>query len=306
MANSTLLQLVSRTMQGMGVATSGLPSTVIDNANNDVVQTLALVNMEGDALAREYEWQAQRLQNIFEATYFQYTGDVTSGSTTIANMSSIVSLDETFMVVGAGIPQNTLVVSAAGTDVVIDREPDATDTTVTLNFSKVRFAFPSDFDRIIDKTNWSTTDRWEMLGPSSPQEFAWLKSGYISTGPRVRFIQFGNYFQIWPPQGVAKWLQFDYISKNWIYATAGTAVSKQVFTVDTDTCMFPDALMYALIRLKYFEVKGFDTTSLSRDYETQRDLAKSHDGGSPDLNMAPRLGDVLLTGSNIPDSGYGT
>jgi len=306
MANSTLLQLVSRTMQGMGVSTSGLPSSVIGNTNQDVVQILAMLNMEADSLAREHEWEAMRLQNLFEATFFEYTGDPTDGSTTIANMSSIVSLDATFMVEGTGIPQNTMVVSAAGTDVVIDHEADTTGTTVTLTFSKVRFAFPTDFDRPVDRTHWDTSQRWEMLGPETMQQMSWLKSGYISTGPRLRYISFGNFFQIWPPQGVSKWLQFDYISKYWVYATGGTATTKQTFTVDTDVCIFPDAMMYALIRLKYFEIKGFDTTALQGKYDIQLDLAKGHDGGSQDLSMAPVLSNVLIGWENLPDSGYGT
>lgn len=306
MANSTLLQLMSRSMQAMGITTDGLPATIINNANQDVVQTFALVNTEGDSIAREHEWQALRLQEIFEATSFSYTGNVTSGSTTIASMSSIASLDNTFMVEGVGILQNTRVVSAAGTDVVIDREPNVTGTTVALTFSKIRFAFPTAFDRPVDQTNWDTSRRWEQIGPTTMQQNAWLKSGYISTGPRMRFISFGNFYEIWPPQGVDVFLQYDYLTKNWIYATGGTATTKQIFTLDTDTCIFPDALMYAMIRLKYFEAKGFDTAKLQDKYDIQLALAKSHDGGSQNLSMAPTLSNVLIGEENIPDSGYGS
>ncbi len=306
MANATLLQLVQRTMQGMGVVSFGLPATVIDNTNSDVVQLLALVNMEADEIAREHDWEGQRAKNNFEATFFSYTGDVTLGSTTIANMSSIVSLDDTFMVEGLGIPQDTFVVSAAGTDVVINREPDETNTTVTLSFSKVRFAIPDDMDRQIDRTHWDTSQRWEMLGPETQQQFEWLRSGYISTGPRVRYTYIDDFLQIWPPQGVDKDFSFSYLSKNWIYAASSTTLSKQVFTVDTDTTIFPDALMYALIRLKYFEIKGFNTDALQKKYSIQLDLGKGHDGGSPTLSMAPSLSNVLIGWENLPDSGYGT
>ena len=47
MANSTLLSLFQTTMQGMGVVSYGNPATVISNTNQDVVQTLALVNIAG-------------------------------------------------------------------------------------------------------------------------------------------------------------------------------------------------------------------------------------------------------------------
>lgn len=306
MANQTLLQLFQNTMQGMGVTTYGLPATVIGNTNQDVVQTLALVNSAGRALAREKDWQHMQVQYNFTATTFSYTGDTTSGSTSITNMSSIASLDSTFMVTGTGIEQDTFVVSANATTVVLNRAATATGTTTALTFSKVLFALPADFDRPIDRTQWDKSKHWEMLGPSTPQQQEWLRSGYISTGPRVRFWMKGGYFQIWPPLGATESLAYEYLSKYWVLATAATAVSKIGFTVDTDTCIFPDPLMECLIRLKYFEVKGFDTTAMKLEYVQQLDIAKANDGGSQTLNMAPRQSSVLIGWENIPPTGYGT
>src|SRR3990167_4097407 len=137
MANSTLLSLFQTTLQGMGVATSGNPTTVIGNTNQDVVQTLALVNSAGGDLLRQNEWEAAVKQYIFEATTFEYTGDTTDGSTSLTNMSSIVSLDVTFAVTGNGIPQDSRINAApAGTTVVINQEATATATTQTFTFSK--------------------------------------------------------------------------------------------------------------------------------------------------------------------------
>ena len=118
----------------------------------------------------------------------------------------------------------------------------------------------------------------------------------------------GGYFAIWPPLGATESLAFDYVSKYWVLATAPTLLTptKQAFTVDTDTCIFPDALMRALIKLKYFELKGFDTTAYYRDYAAQRDMAKANDAGSPTLSMNPRPGNVLIDYWNIQDSGYGS
>jgi hypothetical protein len=81
---------------------------------------------------------------------------------------------------------------------------------------------------------------------------------------------------------------------------------KTAFTVDTDKSIFPDRLMVLGTKLKYFEIKGFDTTALYRDYQRHLDLAKAHDAGSPNLAMAPRPANQLIGWINIPDSGYGT
>lgn len=305
MANQTLLQLFQTTLQGMGVVTYGLPASVVANTNQDVVQTLALVNSAGRAMAREFDWQYLQTQYNFTATTFSYTGTTVSGSASITGMSSIVSLDATFMIVGTGIDQDVFVVSAASTTVVMSRVATASGT-VTLTFSKVLFAPPADFDRQIDRTHWDKSKHWEMLGPSTPQQQEWLRSGWISTGPRIRYWFKGGYFQIWPALGTTESLEYEYLSKYWIIATGATAISKSAFSADTDTCIFPDPLMEALLKLKYFTVKGFDTTSLQLEYSAQLDLAKANDAGSQTLSMAPRQNSVLIGIENAPDSGYGT
>jgi len=311
MANSTLLSLFQNTLQGMGVQTFGMPTTVVSNTNQDVTQCLALVNSAGDELAHEMNWQAQNIQYLFTANYYTYTGDLTSGSTSITNMSSIAGISTNptyFMVTGTGIPQDCFVTAAVGSTVTINQAATASATTGSLTFSQVLFPPPAGFDRQIDRTQWDKSKHWEMLGPETPQQREWLRSGYISTGPRIRYWYMGGYFQIWPPLGTTENLAFEYASKYWVLATSPTLLTptKQAFTVDTDTCIFPDALMRSMIRLKYLEAKGLDTTAALRSYTTQLDLAKANDAGSPTLSMAPRVSEVLIGWENIPDSTFGT
>lgn len=310
MANATLLSLFQTTMQAMGVAGYSLPATVIGNSNQDVVQTLALVNMKGDEIAREWQWQAQSVQYNFTAVYYTYTGTTTLDSTTISGLSSTTGLTTNptyFMPIGTGVPQDTFLVSvnAGASTAVMSRAATSTGTG-NITFSQVLFAPPADYDRQIDRTHWDKSKHWEMLGPETAQQREWLKSGYISTGPRIRYWWQGNLFTIWPPLGSTESLAYEYQSKYWIYATAAAALSKQAFSVDTDTCIFSDALMRSMIRLSYWELKGFDTTAAYRDYTKQLDLAKSYDSGSPTLSMNPRPSSVLIGWENIPDSTYGS
>ena len=311
MANGTILSLVQNTLQGMGVAKYGDPTSLVGNTNQDIVQILALINAEGDALTKEKDWQAQQIQYIFTARFYTYTGNVTVDSTSITGMSSVavITTNPTYwMVTGVGVPQDCFITAASGTTVTLAQKATATGTAVSLTFSEVLFVMPADFDRQIDRTHWDKSKHWEMLGPSTPQQREWLRSGYISTGPRVRYSYMGGYFMIWPPLGSTESLSFEYVSKYWVLATAPTLLTptKQAFTVDTDTCIFPDAMMRALIKLKYFETKGFDTTAYYRDYITQRDLAKANDAGSQTLSMNPRPASVLIGWENIPDSQYGS
>lgn len=310
MPNSTLLSLVQTTLQGLGVAAYGQPTTVVANTNQDIVQVLALLNAEGDALAHEKDWQAQQIQYIFSAPFFTYTGTVSASSNIITGMSSTTGLTANpayFQVTGNGIPQDTFLTAAGGGTVTLAQTPTSAGSGVSLTFSQVLFPPPADFDRQIDRTHWDKSKHWEMLGPSTPQQREWLRSGFIATGPRIRYSYMGGYFAIWPPLGSTESLSYEYVSKYWVLPTTPTTLSptKQAFSADTDTCIFPDALMRALLKLKYFEVKGFDTTAFYRDFVTQRDLAKANDAGNQTLAMNPRPASVLIGWENIPDSQYG-
>ena len=309
MANATILSLFQNTLQGMGVASYGQPTTVVGNSNQDVTQLLALVNEAGDGLGREHEWQYMTKQLIFTAVYYTYTATTTADSTTLSVLSSTSGLTTNptyFMVTGTGIPQDTFLVSvdSGASTAVLSQAATETGTLVSLTFSQVLFAPPTDFDRLVDRTQWDKSKHWEMLGPDTAQQREWLRSGYISTGPRIRYWMLGGYFQIWPALGSTESLSYEYVSKYWIQATGAVTPTKQAYTVDTDTCIFPDPLMRALIKLKYFQIKGFDTTALQHEYDKQLDIAKANEAGSPTLSMAPNLSSVLIGWENIPDSGY--
>ncbi len=301
--SSTLLQLVGQATAELGLS---VPTSVIGNTQQDVVQQLGLTQAVIYELQREWQWQALTKEYRFTTTFFTYTGDTTLGSTSVINMSSIVGLSSNFMVVGTGINQDTYVVTAVGTTVTLSQAAAATATAASLTFSQTKYSMPSDYDRLIDRTDWDKSKHWEMLGPETAQQWQWLKSGYISTGPRVRYRVLGDFFQVWPPLGSNEYLGFEYVSNLCVALSSGATPTKTAFTLDTDTCIFPDRLMVLGLKKKYFEIKGFDTIALTDDYNRHLSIAKAADAGSPTLSMAPRLSSVLIGWENIPDSGYGT
>jgi hypothetical protein len=55
-------------------------------------------------------------------------------------------------------------------------------------------------------------------------------------------------------------LGFEYVSNAWAASSGGTAQSS--FQADTDTtASFPDRLMVLSLKRKYWQIKGFDTSS---------------------------------------------
>ena len=297
---STLLQLVQ---QGMGEMGLSVPTTVVGNTNQDVIQCLSLINAVGYEMIRKHQWQWTSKVNLFQTNYVTTTGNVTANSAIITNIPSTSSLSTYFTVTGTGILNNSQVSSVdSSTQITMQQQASTSGTGVSLTFSQTKYAMPSDFDRQIDRTHWDKTQHWQMIGPETPQQWEWLTSGYISTGPIVRYRIFGNTFQIWPPQGTQHYLGFEYISNAWANSAAG--VAKTSFTADTDTCTFPDRLMVLGLKNKYYQAKGLGDV-FARDYEAEYFLAVANDAGSQTLSMNPRVPEVLLGWNNIPDSGYG-
>ena len=307
----TLLQIVDRASSELGIAA---PATVISNTNLYVTQMLNLVNGLGLDLVAEHEWQKLTVEYRFTTVYYTYTATTASGSTTISVLSSTTGITTNptyFAVTGAGIPQDTYLVSvnAGASTAVLSRAATATGTLVDITFAQVRYAFPADFDRLIDDTEWDKTRNEPTFGPETAQQWQYLKSGWLSTSPLVRFRQLGDLFQIWAPLAAEDYMGFEYVSNYWVAATAA-ALSKTSFTVDSDTCAFPDALMIQALKLRFRMATGknldlytkaeLDSGLPSRVLNT----AKSADAGSPKLSMAGRSPNLLLGYPNIPEGNF--
>jgi hypothetical protein len=301
MSTTTMLELVQQVTNELGVPT---PTQVIGNTNQDVIQILALMNASGYEFLRRHAWRELTKPHAFYTEYITTTGTWTTAARTIT-MASTAGLDTTYQVQGTGINQNTYIVSVdSGTQVTVNQDFAASAAGATAYFQKIKYSLPSDYESLVPRTMWDKSKHWEMLGPEDAQQWEWLLSGYISTGPRIRWRLLGAYFQIWPGMSTAEYLGFEYRSKGWAQAADGTV--KNSFTADTDTCIYPDRLMVNATKLKYFEAKGFDTTAMYRNYAMELEAAKALDMSSANLSLAPRPGTVLIGYDNIPDSGYGT
>lgn len=303
--SSTMLQLIQQAATEMGLS---VPTSVAGNQTQEVVQLLGLLNAVGYELQREHQWQRMTQEYVFTTNTISVTGDLTDGSAVVTNIApNTTGLSSYYQAVGTGINNATNIYTVdSSSQVTLTQPATVSGTGVTINFSQVKYAFPDGFDRLVDRTDWDKTQHWEMLGPETAQQWQWLKSGYISTGPRVRFRQLDNLFQIWPALGVDHSLGFEYVSNYWVAASSAAQPSATSFTTDTQTCIFPDRLMVLGLKLKFFEIKSFDTTALWRDYNMQLGIAKAADAGSPNLSFAPRISTVLIGWENIPDSGYGS
>ena len=302
--SQTMLSLVQQVTAELNLA---VPTYVAGNTSQDVQQILALMNGVGYDLLKEYDWQALQVQYRF------YTKSITANATTVngsynltfAAGTDLTGVDSQWQLTGYNIPQDTYVVSANNTTKVVVMSQMASGSGVqSVVCAQTAYDLPDDFETITNRTQWDKSKHWEMLGPEDAQQWQWLKSGYISTGPRVRWRILDGQFQIWPVMNTNEYLGWEYKSKGWARAADGTV--KNSFTADSDTTVLDDRIVVLLTKMKYWGIKGFDTTVVSQDYARYLSVAKANDKGAPNLSFAPYPSKVLIGYANIPDTGYGS
>jgi predicted GNAT superfamily acetyltransferase len=302
--SQTMLQLVQQTAAELNLA---VPTFVVGNQSQDVQQILALMNGNGYDLLKEYDWQSLQVQYRFYTQALTANATTVNGSTTLTFEAGtdLSNVDSQWQLTGYNIPQDTYVVSANNTTKVVVMSQYATGSGVqSVVCAQTAYDLPPDFENITNRTHWDKSKHWEMLGPEDAQQWQWLKSGYISTGPRVRWRILDNQFQIWPIMNTQEYLGWEYRSKGW--ARSATGAIKNSFTADSDTTVLDDRIMVLGTKLKYFQIKSFDTTALIQDYQRYLSIAKANDKGAPNLSFSPQASRVLIGYANIPDTGYGS
>lgn len=295
----TMLQIIQAATGQLGIPT---PTLVAGSQATDTIQLLALLNQLVDDLRVDHEWEALATEYRFTTQFLNTTGTLVANSPIITGVAATTGLDSTYQIAAQGVNNDTYVQTLDSPTQVTMTQAASAGGTVPISFCKVKYAMPSDFDRVIDRTQWDKSKHWEMLGPETAQQWQWLKSGYISTGPRVRWRYLGGFFQIWPAISSPEYLGMEYVSNAAVRAADGT--KKQFFTVDTDTCIFPDGLMVTGLKMYYQQAKGLGMDHVDK-YNELLGIAKASDAGSATLHMAPQPLNTLIGWENIPDSQYG-
>ena len=220
---ATLLQNVQDVFLELGLP---VPNAVATSADPQVLQAQALLNRLGDTLSTEKDFQVLTSEYRFTTNAYTYTGDVTLGSNVITNVSSVTGLTTNFQVSGTGVMQDSQITAVGTTTVTMSIPATATATGVTLNFGQNKYDMPSDYARMVDKTQYNKSMRWSVVGPKDAQEWQWLKSSYVTTGPRMRFRIINNKFTVWPAPTQNIVLGFEYISNAWVVGADGTMKTK--------------------------------------------------------------------------------
>lgn len=300
----TLLEVVRSAKQELG-----LPDTnsVASSTDPDTRQMFGLVNRLGKILASDKDGGWRRLTRI-QQYITESVDSVTVAST--EDSAAVTVADTSLLAVGM-----VIINEAFSSDTYIASIESATQMTMSQlasatasndsTFVQVQYALPSDFQSQINMTHWDRNQHWEVLGPVTPQQWEYMKSGIVTTGPRLYYRLLGDYFQVFPlPSNLTSRIVFEYNTTNWVESEDG--VAKSACTADTDEIIFPESMFVLGIKAFYKQAKGMDYTGDYQLYLSELGKAKAHDQGAPVIKIGGQRGGMrFLSWRNLPDSGYG-
>jgi len=278
------------------------PTALIGTQDPQIRQLMALLNRLGADITRQTEWQRLNKEYLIVTNSFTLTGTVTNGSKVITGLPTTTAITDQYTIIGTGIQAFAQVVTVNNlTEITMDME--ATESgTVELQFAQNKFDLPSDWQRQVPQTEWNRTQRWELLGPKSAQEWQTFKSGIVSAGPRQRFRILQNQLCLNPSPPDNQTLSFEYISNGWVEGVDG--VGKVEVTADTDTFIFSDSLLITGLKAQWLVAKGLDASFSLGEFRYLLEQEKSTNKSAPVLSTGAFAGSVLLTDQNMVDGSY--
>lgn len=167
------------------------------------------------------------------------------------------------------------------------------------------YPLPDDWRYFTDQTQWDRTNHWPLMGPKSPQEWAWLKGGIVASFPRTRYRVMGQNFMIWPiPATPFAPFTFamEYIRSTWVQPAAGNL--KSMVTSDSDICLYDPWLLIKFVRLKFYQLKGFDTKAAEADFMRVYESLTGKDRGAPVLSLVPQSTPIFIGPQSVPDGSW--
>lgn len=169
------------------------------------------------------------------------------------------------------------------------------------------YPLPDDWNYFIDQTQWDRTDHWPLLGPKSPQEWAWLKGSLVASLPRLRFRVANNLFKLYPtPQAGSVpsplKLAMEYVQKNWVIGAS--AVPQNMIIADGDILLYNQWLLIKFVKFKFYELKGFNTAGVKEDFMRVYLSLTGKDTGAPILSLSPQRTLQYIGPNSVPDGSW--
>lgn len=173
------------------------------------------------------------------------------------------------------------------------------------NAADGEYDLPDDWSYFRDQTQWDRTDHWPLLGPKSPQEWAWLKGSLVAALPRQRFRVADGKFKIWPVPDMAApfaTMAMEYVTRFWVQPVSPP--NTDMILADGDILMYSPWLLIKFVKFKFYELKGLPTAGVQADFMRIFNSLTGKDVGAKILSLSPRQTSEYLGPWSVPDGSW--
>ena len=179
--------------------------------------------------------------------------------------------------------------------------------TITTVADQAAYALPTDFLYLMNQTVWDRTNDKIVRGPLSPQEWAKRSASELAGDTLNRYFRLTeDQFHLYPtPSASGDDIKFEYIGRNWVLDGDDGVTYKDSVVSGGDTPRFNRTLMGRMLKVKFLEAKGFDSSKAQADLNQAFALLTARNKAAPILSTAPRRGSGFLNAGNVPETGYG-
>ena len=180
----------------------------------------------------------------------------------------------------------------------------------TLSTDTGNYTLPTDFHYMIPQTGWERANNVPLGGPLNAQDWTYLLgrdlvSQTIYASFRLKDGQFSVFPQP-PPNGLD--INFEYQRRTWVADGAAPTTHKADVTTGADKPLFDRTLITRMLKMKWLESKGFDTTKAQDDFNQVFGFLTGKDQSGEILNAGLSSSQMPYLDSryNLPDSGFGS
>lgn len=178
--------------------------------------------------------------------------------------------------------------------------------TITTASGTPTYALPTDYNRMVDETQWLTTSKVPLFGPLNQRDFAQNQYGLVNVGPYFRFQIQQDLVNLQPTPSAVQTINYYYISAFWIKQAGVTPAATFSTTVDTDTFYLDEDLLFLNLRWRWLRAKRMAYDEERSEFDEFFYTSRSDDRGSRSLSLDP-LDEVqgMQTGFIVPITGFG-
>jgi len=179
----------------------------------------------------------------------------------------------------------------------------------TLSTDTGEYPLPDDYSYMINQTGWDRSNHVPLGGPLSSQIWTYLEGrDLVNQTIYASFRLTEGVFSIFPqppPDGLN--IHFEYISRNWVESAETPGDYLDRASVGADVVLYEPILIKRLLKAKFLESKGFDSSAARAEFDTIFNSRTGKDEGAAILSVSrTSKGYPYLTPyGNTGDTGYG-